>query len=241
MGLFWLRKIIRKQRKYEEACPWPPLWQERHTDHFSPLTQRILAVNVLALVILVGSLLYLGGYKDRLIEAEMEGLAMQARMSASAVAEGAVVLDRDEASILSPLLSRFMVRRLVEASKTRTRVYDNEDILIADSLILLDPAGKLQAKTLPPPNILSLFNDLAMAFFDTVDHVMGRRQYPSYPKDHEMDDTQYDVVLKAREGEMTTRVWSLPKGELLLSVAAPIQRYKQVLGVVMLTRTDTKI
>src|SRR4051812_26842784 len=46
----------------------------RYRRAFSPLTLRILAVNVLALAILVGGLLYLGRYQDRLIENEMEAL-----------------------------------------------------------------------------------------------------------------------------------------------------------------------
>ena len=37
----------------------------RYRRTFSPLTLRILAVNVLALAILVGGLLYLGRYQDR--------------------------------------------------------------------------------------------------------------------------------------------------------------------------------
>src|SRR5688572_2501794 len=49
-------------------------YSRRYRRAFSPLTLRILAVNVLALAILVGGLLYLGRYQDRLIENEMEAL-----------------------------------------------------------------------------------------------------------------------------------------------------------------------
>ena len=50
-----------------------------------------------------------------------------------------------------------------------------------------------------------------------------------------------DIVRKALASESSTQVWSLPHGGLLLTVAVPVQRYKQVLGAVMLSRLDTKV
>lgn len=152
MELGWL-KYLPWRRQTVQACRWPrQVWGSRRPPALSPLTLRILAVNVMALAILVGSILYLGQYQERLIATELDGLMMQARLSASAVAEGAVVLDREERNILSPLLARLMIRRLVEASETRTRLYDLDNLLLADSQILVDPAGKVQARKLPPTN-----------------------------------------------------------------------------------------
>ncbi|MBR9779480.1 MAG: histidine kinase, partial [Rhodospirillales bacterium] len=45
--------------------------EERH-GLFSPLTWRILAVNALALFVLVAGILYLGRYKQELIHSELE-------------------------------------------------------------------------------------------------------------------------------------------------------------------------
>ena len=56
----------------------------------SPLTRRILAVNLLAPVVLVAGLLYLDRYKQGLIRAELEGLGTHAEMVAAAIGEGAV-------------------------------------------------------------------------------------------------------------------------------------------------------
>ena len=107
---------------------------------------RILAVNVMALAILVGSLLYLGRYQDRIIASELDDLLLQARITASAVGEGAVVINDDDRSILSPLLARLMVRRLAETTETRTRLFDTDSTLLADSRILLGNGGKIQRK-----------------------------------------------------------------------------------------------
>ncbi len=223
------------------ACPWPPrFWHRRTPPRLSPLMLRIMAVNVMALAILVGSLLYLGRYQDRLIATELDGLRMQVRMSASAIAEGAVVLDRDERNILSPLLARLMIRRLVEASATHTRLYDVDDTLLADSQILLDPAGKVQARRLPSSTGHWL-GDHVMGFFDLMDRLATKADYPLYPEAEIQQGDQYDIVKKARDGIVSTEVWRVPEGGLLLSAAAPVQRYKQVLGMVILTRPDTKI
>src|ERR1700692_1213656 len=69
--------------------------------YLSPIMLRILAVNVMALAILVGSLLYLGRYQDRIVATELDSLLLQSRIIASAVAEGAIVIDENDHSILS--------------------------------------------------------------------------------------------------------------------------------------------
>ncbi len=242
LGKFFQLKSLFKSRQKETAfCQWPPTWHERHRATFSPLMQRIMAVNAMALIILVGSVLYMGGYQDSLVSAELSGLSMQVRMSASAVAEGAVVIDQQEESILSPLLTRLMVRRLVEASETRTRVYDLDDVLIADSMLLAKAANKAGEMLLPPMSPGPLRRYLIKPLFDRLDQLFGRKQYPFFPKEAYADKAQYDSVRAAKEGRLITRVWKLPKGKFLLTVAAPIQRYKKVLGTVMLTRIDPSI
>jgi len=231
------------RRKDTQACAWPPglLWAaRRRTAFLSPLTLRIMAVNVMALAIFVGSLLYLGRYQDKLIATELDGLMMQARLSASAVAEGAVVLDRNEQNILSPLLARLMIRRLVEASQTRTRLYDMDDTLIADSQILLDPAGKVQVRRLPSRPIFWPAR-VVMSFFDALDRLFSRKSFDLYPEEEILGGEQYEIVKIAQEGDAAVQVWRYPEGGLILSVSVPVQRYKQVLGAVMLSRPDTKI
>src|ERR1700744_4551111 len=104
----------------QNSHPWW-LWRRTSglgTRHLSPLMLRILAVNVMALAILVGSLLYLGRYQDRIIASQIDDLYLQARITAGAVAEGAVVINDDDRNILSPLLARLMVRRLAETTET---------------------------------------------------------------------------------------------------------------------------
>src|SRR5207245_11522858 len=56
----------------------------------SPLTRRILAVNVLALALLAGGFLYLGKYQASLVGQQIEALKMQGEVFAAALGEGAV-------------------------------------------------------------------------------------------------------------------------------------------------------
>src|ERR1700733_1196269 len=128
---------------------WRPADHIGDRGHLSPLVLRILAVNVMALAILVGSLLYLGRYQDRIIATELDSLLLQSRIIASAVAENAIVIDENDNSILSPLLARLMVRRLAETTETRTRLFDMDDTLLADSRVLLGgTAPKVQVENL---------------------------------------------------------------------------------------------
>ncbi len=235
----------KKARRMAKKLPLlPDVWRKRRRGHWpSPLVLRILAVNVLALAILVGSLLYLGRYQDKLIASEVESLMLQARLSASAIGEGAVVIDRSEQNILSPLLARLMIRRLVEASQTRTRLYDLDETLLADSRILLERSGKVQIQKLPPPHVRGFWMvDSIMGFFDLIDSLVERGQYPIYDEDEELGGEDGDsIVHKALAGDNAHLVARLPHGGLMLNVAVPVQRYKQVLGAVVLSRTDTKV
>jgi len=203
---------------------------------------RILAVNVMALAILLGGILYLGRYQDRLVSSELESLLLQARLTASALGEGAVVLDENENNILSPLLARMMIRRLAEATGTRTRLFDLDDTLLADSRFLLERGARIQMEELPPPEKgrSSLIKSLIIPF-DFLDRLVERRQFTLYEEEKVQRGDQYEIVRKAIGGEQAHQIWRMPDGGLLLAVSVPVQRYKQVLGAVMLTRPDTKI
>jgi two-component system, OmpR family, sensor histidine kinase ChvG len=208
----------------------------------SPLMKKIMAVNMMALVILAGSLLYMGRYHDRLIASELEALKLEAALTASALGEGAIVLDEDERNILSPLLARQMVRRLVEATDTRTRLFDSDENLLADSRMLTALGRKIVMKevkpTAPHKSWSKKVEDLSSSFLYILP---GRRQFPVYEEAALQKADQYQIVQKALAGEMGSQVWNTDDGGLLLAVATPVQRYKQILGAVMLSRSGDDV
>jgi two-component system sensor histidine kinase ChvG len=214
----------------------------RYRRTFSPLTLRILAVNVLALAILVGGLLYLGRYQDRLIESELEALETEARIFAGAIGEAAVTRGGDESNELSHDLARQMVRRLVETTDTRTRLFDYSGTLVADSRVLIGPGGVVQIEELPPPVQGGPLTRLAIDLFDEIVNALpSREKFPVFREHPVQVADHYDDVVRALSGELSASVWTTPDHGMLLTVAVPVQRFKQVLGAVMLSRGGAQI
>ena len=70
---------------------------------FSTLTLRILAVNLVALLILVAGVMFLDQYRKQLVERELATLLVEARVFAALVSEGAVIEQVEgERDIASP-------------------------------------------------------------------------------------------------------------------------------------------
>ena len=89
----------------------------------SPLTIRILAVNVVALLIPVGFLFYSGPYRDGLIDAELEAMRDKGRLVAAAIGETSVQATRSGRQFINPITARDIIRRLSNTPKLRTRLF----------------------------------------------------------------------------------------------------------------------
>jgi two-component system sensor histidine kinase ChvG len=236
---------IRTKEKSAPTIAVAAMYNVRPERTISPILLRILAVNMMALAILVGSLLYLGRYQDRIIATELDAMLSQARIVAGAVAENAVVIDDNDQSILSPLLARMMVRRLAETTETRTRLFSADETLLADSRYLLaektDPDVQVQ-ELVPVGDIpVSWGARMIAAFFDAIDLIHEHHVYPLYGEQLIQRAGQYDVTAQALHGEKATQVWSLPHGGLILAVAVPVDHYRRTLGAVMMSRSDETI
>src|ERR1700751_68565 len=147
----------------------------------SPLTRRILAVNVLALALLAGGFLYLGKYQASLIGQQIEALKTQGEVFAAALGEGAVLDSVDEGEILLRDLARQMMRRLVEPTRTRARLFDVKGDIIADSRVLRGPGDTVQVLELPAPKTADPVVRFADRIYDWVVEELPRRtRYPVY-------------------------------------------------------------
>jgi two-component system, OmpR family, sensor histidine kinase ChvG len=209
----------------------------------SPLTRRILAVNVLALALLAGGFLYLGKYQTSLVGQQIESLKMQGEVFAAALGEGAVLDSADEGEILLPDLARQMMRRLVEPTRARARLFDTKGDIIADSRVLRGPGDTVQVLELPAPKTGGPIMRLADRIYDwIVDRLPSRKRYPIYIERASPRADDYAEVMRALRGEAGSAIRSDPtSGGLVLSVAIPVQRYKQVLGAVMLSTGSGEI
>ena len=209
----------------------------------SPLTRRILAVNVLALALLAGGFLYLGKYQASLVGQQVESLRTQGQVFAAALGEGAVWDSADEGEILLPDLARQTLRRVVEPTRTRARLFDMKGDILADSRVLRGPGYSIQVHELPAPKTAGPIMRSMDGVYDWVVGELPRRsRYPVYRENAAQRADDYPEVTRALRGETASAIRSDPaSGGLVLSVAIPIQQYKQVLGAVMLSTGSGEI
>jgi two-component system sensor histidine kinase ChvG len=210
---------------------------------FSPLTRRILTLNVLALAIPVLGLLYLDEYREGLIQSRLTTLRTEAELISGAIATSGVVTGPLGDERLLVEATRATLRRLVDPAEARARVFDQDGALVADSFRLAGPAGIVEIETLEPPNWpADLFSRLLTGLYDWVVSIApGGDTFPRYVEHPEQRSSDYEEVVRSLTGESAPMVRQDDEGRLLLSVAVPVQRYRQVLGALMLSVEGTDI
>jgi two-component system sensor histidine kinase ChvG len=214
------------------------------------LTLRILSVNLIAPVILAAGLLYLGQYRDSLIAAELKTLTLQSQLFAGAIAEGAVrpvqrgkplfFARPEEIEMLIPELSRRMLRRLGETMDTRTQLFDTTGQLIGDSdeaaragqLAELNFMGPLKPKN--TSNIKGIGETLLRL-------MPMQSNLPTYPETISDQVGDYPDAALAIKGTIAATAWENKQGQLILTASAPVQKSRQKIGVVLLSRDGKDI
>jgi two-component system sensor histidine kinase ChvG len=217
--------------------------ERRRRRRFSPLTLRILMLNVLAIAIPVTGLLYLDEYREDLIRARLTSLQTEAELISGAIAASGVVTGPLGDERLLVEATRATLRRLVDPAEARARVFDQDGALVADSFRLAGPAGIVEIETLAPPNWpADLFSRLLTGLYDWVLSVMpGGDGYSLYAERPEQRASDYEEVTRSLTGETASMVRRDEAGHLILSAAVPVQRYRQVLGALMLSVEGTEI
>jgi two-component system sensor histidine kinase ChvG len=201
----------------------------------SPLTRRILALNVLVLMIPVLGLLHLDQYRESLIAAELDALRTQGRAFALSLGSTAVVGTQFGDERLLPEMARHLMRVLLIDSGVRARIFGRSGKLLADSFVLVGPGGQVQVVELPPPKS-GAFGAAAERFLDRlVNWLPGADDLPVYHEARNQRADHYQEVERALLGESLGMVRVDRRGRLVLSVAVPVQRYRQVLAALMLS------
>lgn len=216
----------------------------------SPLTRRILAVNLIAPLLLLVGLLYLDEYEQALLSTEAEALRVQGELIAAAVGEGAVSADLAELQnsnlpiphhTLKQEQAQSMVRRLSELAGIRVRLFDTNGLLVADSRRLTGPGGAVQVEDLAPPTAPSLMHDIRDAYV----WAARRLNHAPLPQYHERLDQaagDYEEVALALDAGMpATALRRLNSDARMLTAAVPVSFYKQVVGAILVSRTDDSV
>jgi len=209
---------------------------------FSPLTRRILFLNMVPLLLLAASVLYLDDFRRGLIAAEMESLTTQGRIIAAALGEAAVSIaesdDEEADDRLAPDASRQVLRRLVEPARLRARLYDYDGTMLADTRMLGSGSFSVDIDILlppgTPPNVLQNALDAAI---DLLTGGIGPTDLdlPLYRERAQTSARDYEEAVAALGGETGTAIRRDGGGHLSISVAVPVQRFRQVLGALQLT------
>ena len=224
---------------------------------FSSLTRRIVVLNLIGLAILVSGILYLTQFRAGLIDAKVQSLLTQGEIIARAIAASAGVdtnevqldpeklletehsqaSDDDDLSnsldfTIDPERAAPILRPLVKPTGSRARVYNRDGALILDSDTFYS-RGEVLRYDLPPPDAEK--PDALSRFWQTVTTRMSQYDLPLYTEIGGANGKAYPEVATALTGTSVPIVRINDKGELVVSVAVPIQRMRAVLGVLLLS------
>jgi two-component system sensor histidine kinase ChvG len=224
---------------------------------FSSLTRRILFFNLAALLVLVGGILYLNQFREGLIDARVESLLTQGEIIAGAVSASASVdtnsitidpqkllelqagqsitpvpNDEDLEFPIDPEKVAPVLRRLISPTRTRARIFDADANLLLDSRHLYSRGQVLRFDLPPVEEEKQTWSEWFATLFNKA---LQPGNLPLYKEAPGGDGSIYPEVMNALTGVRGAVVRTTEKGELIVSVAVPIQRFRAVLGVLLLS------
>ncbi len=225
---------------------------------FTSLTQRIIFLNMAALFILLSGILFLNQFRDSLIEARVESLLTQGEIIAGAIAAQATVdtdsitidperllelqagestfpIESDNDNIIFPInpeLIAPVLRRLISPTRTRARIYDRDGEIILDSDRLYS-RGQILRYDLPPvsQNEKGWLSQTWLRFRNW----FWQNDLPLYTETPGGLGTSYSEVVTALTGGPGSKTRRTKDGDTIVSVAVPVQRFRAVLGVLLLS------
>jgi len=222
----------------DTGAPVPLRPPRRPRRHFSSLTTRILAVNMVALVILVLGFLYLDRHQRDLFVAKLHALMTQGEVMAGALGE-TVVKGADEAHpVIDREAAQSLLRRLVVPVGTRARLFDTTGRLLADSALIAGAGSLVETEELPPPEAPGL----AERIYDAILKALPPHQhFPPVPESFEENALNIHEVARALKGYKATAIRDAQAAGIVVSAAVPVQQLKQIQGALLLTASAEDI
>ncbi|TCK30423.1 two-component system sensor histidine kinase ChvG [Ancylobacter aquaticus] len=231
---------------------------------FSSLTRRIVLLNLAGMCVLVSGILYLSEFRAGLIDARVQSLIVQGEIIAGAIAASAQVetnaitidperlLELKAGESYGPGEEGFaplefpinpervapVLKRLVEPTGTRARIYDRDGALLLDSRSLYARGEILRfemaAPTTPKPNWMERGWNSMKFWFERGDLPLYKELGPNNGKG-------YPAVIEALQGQKASAVQINDRGQVIVSVAVPVQRFRAILGVLLLSTQGGEI
>jgi two-component system, OmpR family, sensor histidine kinase ChvG len=246
-------------RKEGGAAVLRAAWQFIVSQGFSSLTRRIVFLNIAGLLAFMIGILYLTQFRAGLIDARVQSLIAQADNFAIAIAlqgtdNDAINIDPErllelqagesyappddalfgfdfpvDPERVAPLLRRLLAP---PAPSTRARIYDRDGTLILDSRNLFGHGDVLRFD-LPPPTQEK--PGLVERTFIAIRNWLGRGDLPLYRELGPENGKGYPEVGHALDGNKASVVRINDRGEVIVLVAVPIQRFRTVRGALLLS------
>ncbi|WP_069307609.1 sensor histidine kinase [Methylobrevis pamukkalensis] len=225
---------------------------------FSSLTRRILVLNLAGLIALVSGILYLNQFRAGLIDARVSSLLTQGEIIAGAIAASATVetdaitidpdkllqlqaggtppgLDENPQSLdfpINPERVAPILRRLISPTRTRARIYDRDGSMLLDSRFFYS-RGQVLRFDLPPPDRGG--DGIVGRWWSELKFWFRRGDLAVYEERASSDGKGYPEVATALGGAPASVVRVNEHGELIVSVAVPVQRFRSVVGALLLS------
>jgi len=186
------------------------------------LTSRILAVNVIALGLLAGSLFYLDSYRNRLLAERYLLARSEAEVTASALA------------ISNRAQRRALLGAVGTSQAIRLRLYGRDGTLLADSFTLAEPSFHFVDPSGEP-----WYLQIARSLDRGMDYLLGTPPVPAYVEPAKQTADAWPEIAEARESARTAiRQRLAPDRTPVISAAIPVGTGGQVL---LTTRNATDI
>lgn len=235
--------------------------------HFPSVTWHIAILNLLGLIFLVVGIFLVRSTEAWLIDAKQDSLEIQGEMIAAAIAgsaqvsTGRIVVNPDE---LAPTVGRDLpleddifgnlellirperiapvLKKLVQPTNTRARIYTDDAELILDSEYL-ESQVSINRRNLPPPGSPDPTEDMGFfdGLWDTVLDWFRPTELPIYKDIGGANGKAYPELVSALRGERKALLLVNQRGQHMVTVAVPIQRMTRIMGVLLISTQGSEI
>ena len=224
------------------------------------LTSRIALINILGLVILTLGILYFNQFRQSLINARVQSLMVQGQIIAAAIAGSAtadtssIVIDpqqlndqtapdagtNDQGALdfpISPETAGPVLLRLLANTTIRAQIIDTGGNLLVDSLSLYGGPDIVENRFTPPETQLHIYWRYISKPFDR----LFTYDYPVHGEYGMDGNNSFPEVAAALNGASVSVVRVNPNHEIIVLVSVPVQRFRAVLGTLILSTKGGEI
>jgi len=231
------------------------------------VTWYIVLLNLLGLIILVLGVFYARSTEAWLIDAKQDSLEIQGEIIAAAIAgdaqvsTGRIVVNPDELVpdggralseaddlfgslefLIRPERVAPVLKKLIQPTNTRARIYTSDGELILDSEYL-ESQVTINRRSLLPPGSSDPDTDISFVdgFWDRILNWFRPNELPRYKDIGGGNAKVYPEFVQALGGESSAFILANERDQSTVSVAIPIQRMTRIMGVLLISTQGSEI